>query len=87
MDNNDLLSTNTFIPNPDLIADNNADMQDNFKKFYIKKEEQKNNETILKKVNLDVGVDIGVDSNNILNTNKLTIMFLITKRRLKELNV
>lgn len=63
---NDLLSTNTFIPNPDLKADNNKDMQDEFRKFYEKKLGQKNDQDVLKKVDLE---NIIHDQNDILNTN------------------
>jgi hypothetical protein len=67
IDANDLLSTNTFIKNPDLTTNIPPDANEQFKRYYEKEMEARMNKKISKVASLDL--DETTDVFNLLNTN------------------
>lgn len=67
IDANDLLSTNTFIKNPDLTTNIPPDANEQFKRYYEKQMQERINKKILKAASLEL--DETTDGFSLLNTN------------------
>lgn len=70
IDENDLLTTNVFIPQPELSGEVTSNLNDEFKNFYKNKQEQSSEYGL----NNTSSIEEALDSNNILNTNSVKIL-------------
>lgn len=69
-DENDLLSTNVFIPKPELASEVPTDGVDEFKAFYLKNLELENQNKIINEIkNIKITDDAEAQDNDLLNTN------------------
>lgn len=69
IDPNDLLSTNVYISKPDINTDTSLDNNEEFRKYYEKELQKKEETKLIKSINkIELGED--EDDNNIINTNK-----------------
>lgn len=68
IDSNDLLSTNVYIPKPDLKSSVSLDSNEEFKKYYEKEIQKKAESKLISSIN-KIELNEGDDDNNIINTN------------------